>query len=316
MLTLVLISAVILVMVRSGGPAWLALALVALLLPLRWGNLRRLIADRSLRIATLVIAAASVLSVLWIVVMKASKLGGSPTPADWSPGQILVYELSRWPDLVNQLVGELGWLDVHLSGSAYLLWQWPAGALLVLAALVGRTVDRWRLLVLAGGAVGVSSVLDMLNANSAGGVVGQGRYLLPVLSGALLLAAWIISRGGTLTAAQSALAVRAIIVITLPIQLYALVVAEARYGRGIPSMPSVASFYPVPGPWHSYFGPITPLVVTTLGLLVVGAIFWRSAAVGWPAQQDRPGGAMTVHPRRSVEDVDAGVVPGDMAPVR
>ncbi|WP_326560830.1 DUF2142 domain-containing protein [Micromonospora sp. NBC_01796] len=317
MLTLVVISAAILVSVRSGGPAWLALALGALLLPLRWANLRRLVVDRSLRIATLVVTVVSVLSVLWIVVMKASKLAGG-TPAGFGPGQIMVHVVGRWPQLMDQMVGELGWLDVHLSGSAYVLWQLPAGALLLLAALVGSGVDRWRLLIVVGGAVGVASVLDAVNADATGGFVGQGRYLLPVLSGALLLAAWIITRGGTLTTGQTALAVRAIIVITVPIQLYALLVAEARYTRGIPPMASPASYNPLGGDWQPATGPIVPLIVTGVGLLVVAVLCWRLAAIepAPPVHPEEEHNADRVRPTSGAggSTGDTGAVPA-VAPV-
>jgi hypothetical protein len=224
-------SAVILVTVRSGGPGLIALSAAALLLPLRWTAARGFLRVRSLRWGMVVIAVAGVASVLWIVLMKASQLATVQGQEPLKPGEIQLMELQRWPGLIQEMVGVFGWLNVHMWAPAYLAWQYPAAALLLVALVVGTWTDRWRLLVIVVGTVVLSAVIEMRGASTHGGLIAQGRYLLPLLAGALILAAWIVEERGLATEHCRRLT-RLIVVITLPIQLHGLWVAMVRYQSG------------------------------------------------------------------------------------
>lgn len=271
------VSAVVLVTVRSGGPAWLALGAFALLLPLRLRTVKQVLRPAALRWGIVVMAVAGVASVLWILAMKAGALGAMLNRGHLDATQIFLVEMERWPFITRQMVGVLGWLDVNMWGPAYLVWEYPTGALLLVALVVGSGLDRARLLVVVGCAVALAAILEMTGMN-AHGLVNQGRYLLPMLSGGLLLAAWIIEERGAITASRARLITRFAVVVTLPIQLHALQVAMVRYRRGIPSTPHLGDYNPFVGTWQPKVGLLLPFVAEVLGLVLLGVLCWRLAA--------------------------------------
>jgi hypothetical protein len=171
-------------------------------------------------------------------------------------------------------------LDTYLWGPAYPLWQYPVGALLLVALVVGSGLDRARLLIVTGGTVAVATISEMATLNQVGLTI-QGRYLLPMLSGALLLAAWIIEQRGAITAARARVITRLSVVVTLPIQLHALQVTMTRYQRGVLPMapwPNITDFNPFAGSWHPKVGSLLPFMSAALGLILLGVLCWRLAA--------------------------------------
>ncbi|GAA1798144.1 DUF2142 domain-containing protein [Planosporangium flavigriseum] len=275
------VSAVILVMVRSGGPIWLALGGLALLLPLTPRTVRQVLRPVAVRWGVLVLVVAGIASALWILIMKPGEIVGVSPFALLNRGQLFIGELMTWPSLTQQLVGITGWLDTAMWPPAYQFWQYPAAALLLVALLVGSGLDRVRLLVVVGGTIAAAAILDMSAVNKVGFWFAQGRYLLPTLSGALLLAAWIIERRGAITAAYARLSSRLAVVVTLPIQLHALQVTMARYQQGIPRSsppPNLSSYNPLVGSWHPQVGSLLPLLCSVSGLVLLGVLCWRLAA--------------------------------------
>ncbi|MEV1286970.1 DUF2142 domain-containing protein [Micromonospora sp. NPDC049679] len=271
------VSAVVLVTVRSGGPVWLALGAFALLLPLRLRTFRQVLRPVALRWGVLVVAGAGVASVLWILIMKSTVLATFRVNVQLDDDQIFLIELERWPYLVHQMVGVLSWVNAYMFGPAYLLWEFPVAALLLVALVVGSRLDRARLLIVIGGTVAVAAITEMNGATRVG-FVNQGRYLLPTLSGALLLAAWVIEQRGAITATRARLITRFVVVVTLPIQLHALQVAMVRFQRGIPKNPYLSFYNPFVGSWHPQVGSVLPILSATLGLLLLGVLCWRHAA--------------------------------------
>jgi Predicted membrane protein (DUF2142) len=187
---------------------------------------------------------------------------------------------------MKQLVGVFGWLDTSLGQGVYPLWQFPVAALFILAVIVGRAIDRWRLAVAVGGPVVLTSAIEALNAPSIGFVM-QGRYILPALAAALLIAAWIVEHRGLFNPRQVRGMVRALALLTLPIQLYALVVAMVRFQHGLPVTPTFSDYNPFVGSWHPAVGSAAPILLATLGLAMLGVLVWRHA-VPAPVDHDGP----------------------------
>jgi hypothetical protein len=209
--------------------------------------------------------------------MKSSRLARAPQDVVF--GQALFIEFLHWPSVMQQSVGILGMLDTYLWGPAYPLWQYPVGALLLVALVVGSGLDRARLLIVTGGTVAVATISEMATLNQVGLTI-QGRYLLPMLSGALLLAAWIIEQRGAITA-RARVITRLSVVVTLPIQLHALQVTMTRYQRGVLPMapwPNITDFNPFAGSWHPKVGSLLPFMSAALGLILLGVLCWRLAA--------------------------------------
>jgi hypothetical protein len=306
---LLAISAMVLVTVRSIGPAWLAIAAVALLpgaalraAPRRaalgrlwrggrnagacggviWPRPWRLRAHVRWAFAGMVVASAA--SVGWIVTMKATRLGALPGHPMLGHGQALLLEVEQWRNYVDELVGVFAQLDTTMWAPAYLVWETAAGGLLGLALLYGARADRWRLAVLTAGPVALTATLEVRNANRYG-LVTQGRYLLPILGGALLLAAWTLESRG-LPAEQRRRLTRLVVAVTAPIQLLALATTMVRYQSGIPALARPRELNPFAGSWHPVLGPVAPLAAAVVGIALVSWLTWQTAAVapGSPAR--------------------------------
>jgi hypothetical protein len=289
------VSAVILVTVRSGGPLWLLIGGLALILPLRPARIRELVLRRSLRWVYVVVAVASVASVAWIVVMKSGKLGALPDDGTYNAGQVVMMEIGRPIIITIQLIGNFGYLDTPLPASAYLPWQYAAAALVLLAVIVGAGINRWRVILVIGGSYAVATLFEMVSVNTSG-LIGQGRYLLPMFSGGLLLAAWVIGEWGGLRPKHVTLTNRLALALVVPIHLYSLILVMVRFQQGHPIEPNPHPYHynPLRGTWHPAVGSVPPLLMLLAGLALIGALVWRSAAGpvegadGGPASESGP----------------------------
>ncbi|MFD0817973.1 DUF2142 domain-containing protein [Micromonospora zhanjiangensis] len=286
LLTLVGISGVLLAMLRQTGPLWIAVGFVALAIPLRQGNLWQLLRTRAARWWAAAISLTVVTAVLWGVLMKTSDLGNYGSNR-YTYGQAVFVEANRWRDYLDQMVGVTSWLDTRMPAPAYLLWQFAAAALVVMALVFGTRVDRWRLLVLILGGV------------------AQGRYMLPMLAGVLLFAAYVLEQRG-IDADRSRTTVRLLVLLFVPIHLFCLVFTMVRWQHGLPARLGFGSLDPFLGPWHPVLGSATPLVASVLGLAVIGWLAWTA-----PTRRltDRPAAAGATADRPEVSTADRAEIP-------
>jgi hypothetical protein len=288
LLTLVGISGILLAMLRQTGPLWIAVGFVAFALPLRRGNLRQLLRSRAARWWAVAITLVVVTAVLWGVVMKTSYLGNYGGNR-FTYGQAILVEADRWRGYLDQMVGVTSWLDTRMPAPAYLIWQYAAATLVVAAFVFGNLVDRWRLLVLILGGVAVPSAMQVAFVKQTG-FVSQGRYMLPMLAGVLLFAAYVLEQRD-LGAARSRTMVRLLVVLLLPIQLFCLVFTMVRWQNGLPAKLGFSSLNPFVGSWHPVLGSSTPLLASVLGLALIGWLAWTAPTrrlPGPPGTDDAP----------------------------
>ncbi|WP_074309719.1 DUF2142 domain-containing protein [Micromonospora cremea] len=282
------ISGLLLAMLRQTGPLLLATAFVAFAFPWRQSNLGRLLRERAVRWWGAAIVVAVLTALAWGVAMKTSDLGTYGGNV-YTYGQAAFAEADRWRGYLDQMVGVTSWLDTRMPAPAYLIWQFLAAALVVGAFVFGRLVDRWRLLVLFVGGVVVPSAMQVALVKQTG-FVTQGRYMLPILAGMLLFAAYVWEERG-LDAARSRTLVRLSIVLLLPIQLFTLIFTMVRWQNGLPRYLTFRTLNPFAGDWHPPLGSITPLVASVLGLVLLGGLAWwvssrPLAETGEPASPD------------------------------
>jgi hypothetical protein len=273
------VSALLLAMLRTTGPLWLAVAFVVFALPLSASNVRELVRQRAAWIWGGLVALAVATSALWVVVMKSTDLGDFRLGTTLTASQAGYVEAERWRGYLDQIVGVTSWLDTRMVSPAYIVWELAAGALVVAALVVGGWVVRLRLLGLIAGGTLVPSLLQVKYANETG-FITQGRYMLPMLVGVVIYAAYVLDeRLSDVQVARSAN--RLFAVALLPIHLLCLLVTMVRWQNGFANQPGITSFDPFAGEWHPVVGSATPLLMMTAGLLVVGWLAWTAA--------DRPG---------------------------
>jgi hypothetical protein len=153
--------------------------------------------------------------------------------------------------------------------------------------LFGGWEVRWRYLVILAGGVALPGLLQVSQANTTGFIMA-GRYLLPLLAGLPLLAAWTLERL-LLDAGQTRTLIRAFVVFLLPVHLALLVFTMVRWQRGLPENAGTGWFNPLAGDWHPPTGSVLPLVLMAIGLLGTGALFWRVRGQARPTDKPADG---------------------------
>ena len=260
---------------RTSGPPWLLVALAMLLAPYRPRLFLALWRDRAARLWSAGVAVALLAAVVWTFVMKGTNFGDYRRDQQFGKGQIAWLVADHWRGWVDEAVGVLAFLDARLPSWAYLIWESLAAAVLIWAFVAVRGTDRWRVAIAAALAVLVPSAMQSFGANSTG-FITQGRYLLPLLVGVVLVAVEVLERR-VLTAVQARSLVRLCVVVVVPIQLLALLVTMMRYQQGVPVYPSFSQLNPSKGSWHPVLGSWLPVLIEVAGLAVVAALVLRSA---------------------------------------
>lgn len=275
------LAAIILATLRALGPYWLAVGLGVLIVTSGRARLAELSRMRVVRGWVLAVGVAVLAGVAWTLDMHALQAGhsGQITPP-YTTGQILYFLLlSQWTTYLSEMVTGLGYLDVPTPGIVPLLW---AGAVILLvgaALLFGRRTDRVRIGLVLLGVFGTATLADALTANRYDYAM-QGRYLMPLFAGAVLLAAEALVRAEVSDGDRSRAIVRTITVLVMPVlQLVCLVAAMVRWQSGASYDTRRPRFNPFAGPWHPVVGSFLPLELAVLGLIVTGYFYWRSDRV-------------------------------------
>ncbi len=191
------LAAAVLVQTRGLSPLWLALIGLTLFWLAGWQRTVALLRTRSIRIGLAVVAVCGVFAVVWILVAKSLTIApvGTPVPADASRWEILRKSLHRTFVDTKGLFALFGWNDTPAPRLTYLLWGIALGAIVVLA-LLARWLSRYTVAIVT---LAVLSVVvpTLLTASQAhkDGIVGQGRYVLPLAVGIPIIAGYAAGRG-------------------------------------------------------------------------------------------------------------------------
>lgn len=190
------VAAAVLVQTRGLSPLWLALIGLTLLWLAGWPRTVALLRMRSVQIGLAVVTVFGVFALVWIVLAKSLTIApvGTPVAADASRWEILRTSLRRTYLDSKGLFGLFGWNDTQAPRLTYVLWGIALAA--VVLALLARRPSRYTVAV---GALVVLSlaVPTLLSASQAhkDGIVGQGRYVLPLAVGIPIVAGYAAGRG-------------------------------------------------------------------------------------------------------------------------
>ncbi|WP_412539844.1 DUF2142 domain-containing protein [Longispora sp. K20-0274] len=268
-------SAVTLATLRSLGPLWLGAGLFALLVPQSRAYLRELWNRPLARRWALGIVGSVVLSAAWIIGMKTgSVVAPEHAKSDWSTAQASLMYFGYWGDYLKGMVGVAGWFDIFLPDPFYYAWVTAAAGMVLFALVVGGWRDRWRFFVMFVGGVIAPGVLQVMQANTTGFIIG-GRYMMPLLVGMPLLAAFILERDNVLNRKQSTSMTRVFCVLLLPIHMAMLVYSMMRWQKGLTKNPHIGRLNPLTGSWHPETGSLLPVLLMVAALLLLGWVFWR-----------------------------------------
>lgn len=183
---IVLVSAAVASNMRGLSLLWLAIALLAPFGLVGLDRIREVLRSRPVIVALAATAVASVLALVWL--LSSNSLGGAidaPEPVTNAPGvgtsPLLGFAWTLTSTFLygQELVGLFGWLDTPAPDAVYFVWSvFVGGGLLAAFVLL-----RGRALAVTIGLTAAVVLLPAVLAGiyiSEGGIVWQGRYILPV----------------------------------------------------------------------------------------------------------------------------------------
>jgi Predicted membrane protein (DUF2142) len=284
------VSAGILAVLRELGIGWLLAALVVTAFGANKDRLRELVRRRSVWVWSALVAAAAVAGAAWIMLSTQAGIpaSGQSTTAIPKGASLIVKELThRVPMYTSGLVGLTSFGDVAVPLPLILLWFAAVGALLVAAA---RRAGRRALLQLAaivGGGYLFLIAAD-LQAASGGWWFSQGRYALPLLVGAPILAAFVLADRGLVAVPRQAALMRWAAWILIPTQGVALWITMIRFQHAFHSrhpnlfflFDQTSSVNPFSGAWTPPGSGVPAVLLGVAGIVALLTLVVRTARSG------------------------------------
>lgn len=263
------VSASVLVTPRFLGAMWLAVIVGAILIPSSRARLKELARSGLVRGWSLVAVLAVAASFGWTLLNSTAEVG---TPVNgWSTTSILRGAMfDMWPNVANQLIGVMGWAEVLMPRLIYVIWFMAGGLLLLGALVLGRRVDRWRLLALFFATFAPLLLAEIVLANRTGWF-NQGRYFLPGAICLPLLGSYIVARN--LGQERMRTVARLFALLLVPIHLVCLPFTMARWDSGL------RSINPFNGSWFPPLGVALPLITAVVATAVLFVLWWQASRI-------------------------------------
>jgi hypothetical protein len=188
-----LAAAVPFVLSRQASPVLLACIVAVLAIAVPWARLRALLVDRRLWLPAAVTVGATVVALGWQAVNQPGA-PGDVVPAEYGRRDMVTVPLGRLGEMYEQMIGMFGWLDTRPPSLVLLGWTAAIALLVALGATLGP-----RRIVVAAGVLAVGTVVVYVGIEGSvlreNGPIFQGRYLLPLAMGVVLLAGRGIDEG-------------------------------------------------------------------------------------------------------------------------
>jgi hypothetical protein len=276
------VSAAGLAVLRGFGLGWLFLIVcVAALGPGR-GRLRPLLGNRLLWLGAAVTALGIGYGLYWRYAVPALSLDNGPRPSGALDGRQVVIQVlwDRLPYYAQGMVGLTSYGDVPQPQIYFYVWYIVAGCTVLLGLACLGWLSRVRLAAIVLGSFAILAVPDV-NAIHHGWYLSQGRYALPFIVGAPLLAAYLLGESGVLDDHRLDQLTRLGALVLLPFQFVALWFTMVRFDKGVNPKVYPMAVNPYHGRWTPPEGVTLPLALCALGCAVVfGLFYWMTMSSG------------------------------------
>ncbi|MBR7836868.1 DUF2142 domain-containing protein [Actinospica durhamensis] len=294
-------ASALLMLTRPLGPLWWVM-IVALILATRPGPvgwLRRALSGRGFRASAGVLVVAGVLAGMWDATQNTMGIIPRANPHyTFEIGAYLTFQ--QTPTYVLQMLGLVGWNDVHVPEATVLLWYGVLTALLLVALALGDLRERLALLATTA-LVFVFPIAFEAYAGADYGAGWQGRYMLPIAVGVPILAAEILVRrlGGLLPGPILRALVTTLGGTVALAYLIEVWWAWRRYAQGLGPK---AFTLPQHAPWSPRIGWPSALLLALAGCLGLFALLYAHAS----ADLRRPVEGVAADVVNSANSVNAG----------
>ena len=203
----------LLVLTHTTGTLWLATIMVSTLVLAGWRSLWGIVRanSRVWAVAVAAVVLAGLGSVAWVLGAATNAPGAGGEPLSQETKDIgVVPNVILW---VLQTVGTMPYRFGILWPFLYLLWLVPLGTILVLGFRRADVRHRAAILTVVALSVLVPTVLTVMTYAELG-IAWQGRYGLPLLVGALLVAGEALERARPVLRRGALVAVTGVLAVT------------------------------------------------------------------------------------------------------
>jgi Predicted membrane protein (DUF2142) len=301
------------VLSRQLSPLLLACIVGAVALAAPLARLRELVADRRTWVAAGVVGVASLFAAWWLVANPV-KEDATVAATAVSGRHALSTSFGYFGTLYEQMIGIFGWLDARPPAGVVLSWTVAIGVLVVLGAAVGSR----RLVLALVAMMAVSVVLPGLLAASQmdeHGVIFQGRYILPLGAGVVLLAGRAVDETGRDLVDRLSRVVVLVLALTVVAHLVAIWFAARRFAVGVGG----PVFFVREG-WTPGISLAVPLAVAFVAVPGFAWWCWRTSLAGAPSPvpgagttPDEPAEALVAEESEAGAPTGASGATGDRA---
>jgi hypothetical protein len=193
------VSACALAMSRPLSVAWLVVISVSLLLGFsrsaHWLMFRENISAKFWFGTVFVACLAQTIWVAFMGTLTQSESIGTQVDlgVHMSAADAIVHSFSHEFSWSVQIVGLFGWLDAISWWPVYIVWFVTVTCLVMTALRLGSTRERWALVLVTVGSLAIPVTAEVATHEQLG-FAWQGRYILPIGMGVILISGMIVSR--------------------------------------------------------------------------------------------------------------------------
>jgi len=266
LIRLACISATFLAVLRGFGTGWLALILLMAGLGLSWPKLKSLLANRTVHRWAPLPVIATVYGLWWdhLVGGIANLTAGNPPDVKMTASRVLVDEVwIRSTYYTQGFMALTSYGDVPTPQLIFYIWFGACSLIILLALALCGWRDRIRIAGIISASYAVLGYADIIPVMH-GWWLSQGRYALPLIVGAPMLAAYQLSKTKVFSPVHLHKLTRTLGLVLLPIQLVMLWLTMIRFQSGSRHLNFLR------GSWLPPLGTELPILLCCAGI----GVYW------------------------------------------
>ena len=260
---------------RQLSPLFLALMVGVLAVAAPWPRLRELVTDRRTWGPAGVVVVVTAFAAWWLAAYPVGEDATVP-PTAVGGRDALLTPFGYLGTLYDQMIGVFGWLDAAPPVGVVLAWTVAVGVVVVLGAALGARRVVVALVAITAVSVVVPSLIQASQMEEHG-ILFQGRYILPLGAGIVLVAGRAVDEAGHELIDRLSRVIVLVLALTVVGHLVAIWFAARRFAVGVGG----PVFFVGEG-WTPGISLAVPLAVAFLAVPGFAWWCWRTA-LGAPA---------------------------------
>lgn len=216
---------------RQLSPLLLACMVGVLAIAAPWPRLRELVIDRRTWVPAGAVVVATAFAAWWLAAYPVGEDATVP-PTAVGGRDALLTPFGYLGTLYDQMIGVFGWLDATPPVGVVLAWTVAVGVVVVLGAALGARRVVVALVAITAVSVVVPSLIQASQMEEHG-ILFQGRYILPLGAGIVVLAGRAVDEAGHELVDRLSRVVVLVLALTVVAHLVAIWFAARRFAVGV-----------------------------------------------------------------------------------